>query len=312
MEKVNLYNPEVAIKYAAQIAASGPDHVLAWFTSTFARWLQAQDQYKVQCVSAKTARSPQYRMLKAFNAVLPDSKRVTCHEFGAETLPDWATNALADHRLWMWIKPSTEDRTQFVHWYDYACTLPARDIRMTVDQMLTAVYAWDKQLARQKLLSDMREGTELVWQSSPGIQESVDGVTNGQTQYQVVKLITAAAYKAEGAVMKHCVAGYHGRASTTIYSLRVNEQENPLATVEVAHGTGAKRGVAQVQGPCNQKITDAHTSVLREWARAKRISWFPAWVQEMEDEEDDDEYEDDEDEDDSDDEDASEDDGSWE
>ena len=99
--------------------------------------------------------------------------------------------------------------------------------------------AWVKRLARQKL-----ETTGAF-----GIVEELEG---GLT---LVKLLDEDAYKAEGALMHHCVASYWGGRST-IYSLR--EGTTRLVTIEI----NAYDEIVQARGPANAPPTDEQAKVL--------------------------------------------------
>ncbi len=160
---------------------------------------------------------------------------------------------------------------------------------MTVEQMESAVKDWDKKLARQKLLQALSVGVTPV---DPDFF---------QDDLFLVKLDTKEAYKAEGAVMKHCVADYWGRKSSEIYSLRLlAEDATPLATLEVSQGTR----IVQVQGPRNQPIAEEHEHLLMLWSTMRGLEWRPGRV-EYDDEDDDEDFDcDDEDEDDDDDDDG--------
>jgi hypothetical protein len=162
----NLLNSESPKSHALTLARNAPAHVQSWFKSTFARWLAQNPDLVRQCVSARICRSPQYRMLKALTELLQASSKQSFrfHELeDTQELPEWATVALKDHRLGYWTMPGPEVNDIYMHWRDYLMTLPERDIRMTVPQVTEAVVAWDKQLARQRLLTDIKEGSELDW-----------------------------------------------------------------------------------------------------------------------------------------------------
>lgn len=200
-------------------------HVAEYVNSTLYRWLQTHDaRCVVQCVDSVVADSPVYKML---SMLVKDREGAVEHvRVKQKNLPDWGKEALANNNLWWWKTPGTVLSVDINHWIDFLQTLPERQIRYTVRDLISAVKEWDKQLARQKLIGSLAEGVE--YSSSPNLESYQDG------DYYVVKLVTKAAYAAEGAVMKNCVAGYHNRSSTEVYSLRRYSTSSPTATIEVS------------------------------------------------------------------------------
>lgn len=116
--------------------------------------------------------------------------------------------------------------------------------------------AWVKRLARQKL-------------ETAGTFEVVEELDGGLT---LVKLLDQDAYKAEGALMHHCVATYWGGRSS-IYSLR--EGTTRLVTIEI----DAEGQIVQARGPSNAAPTEDQAKVLagvyerHGWKPRPRISF---------------------------------------
>lgn len=259
MEYKNILNVEDIDKFVKRISRERPEHVAVWLRSTFSRWLRKGCGTTLQCVCSKKFNDPITRMLVELAAAAVNKDGPTLlakhlHPVKVKELPDWAQASMEDHELWYW-SPTEADQEQYTHWVDYLMTLPERDIRMTVDQLAIAVVAWDKQLAKQKMISSLSDGVEVV--KSPALES---------TDYFMVKLLTKTAYKNEGAIMRHCVAGYFGRRGVEIYSLRNAEKAKPCATIEVHRN---KRGgtVHQVKAFTNKNIDPVDEVALNAWIK---------------------------------------------
>ena len=268
MEYKNILNVEDIDKFVKRISRDRPEHVAVWLRSTFSRWLRKGCGTTRQCVCSKKFNDPITRMLVELAAAAVDKDGPALlakhlHPVKVKELPDWAQASMEDHELWYW-SPTEADQEQYNHWIDYLMTLPERDIRMTVDQLLVAVAAWDKQLAKQKMIASLSEGVEVM--QSPALDS---------TDYFMVKLLTKTAYKNEGAVMSHCVAGYFGRHGVEIYSLRNAEKAKPCATIEVRQN---KRGkfVQQVKAFANKKIDPVDEVALNAWLKEVGVASFAA------------------------------------
>lgn len=282
MEYKNLLNVEDIDKFVKSISRERPEHVAVWLRSTFSRWLRKGCGTTLQCVCSKKFNDPITRMLVelAASAVDKDGPALLAkylHPVKVRDLPEWAQSSLEDHELWYW-SPTEEDREQYNHWVDYLMTLPERDIRMTVDQLVTAVTVWDKQLAKQKMIASLNEGVEV--QKIAALEA---------TDYFVVKLLTKAAYQSEGSAMSHCVGGYFGRAGVAIYSLRNAEKTRPCATIEVRTDKKGAGKVHQIKAFANKKIDPVDEVALNAWLQEVGFTRFSSntW-------DDDDEYEEDE------------------
>lgn len=160
--------------------------------------------------------------------------------------PDWLLKAFKEETPVFWLcLPKAKSRNSQLDWlyhvFDFMDTLPSREIKHTMLSLEASVKAWDAKLARQKLLAGLVEGTETVGQ-----------ITLAGTQYDLVKLVSRENFKAEGAVMHNCVAGYFGRRSS-VYSVRPVgmldlDDGRPFLTVEVK-----AKALVQVRGLKNER-----------------------------------------------------------
>ena len=292
---LNLLNAEDVKVYAKSLARNVPEHVQKWLTSTFVRWLLNNEEHCKQCVNAKELRSPVFKVLTTLVGMLTAKKETSnllaqFHAVELQDLPEWALAALDNNELWFWHRPESSSDTHagFQHWVDYCRTLPERDIRMTVPQMIVAVAAWDKQLAKQKLIAELSEGTELIELAA------IDAATG----LYFVRLLTKTAYENESAVMRHCVKTYWGRNKTRIYSLRKAEEDRPIATIELCK-EGKIISIEQIRGFANAKISDEHQAIINAIAAEKKWELYALGSdddEEEDDEDDEDEYREDDDE----------------
>lgn len=309
VDKFNLLNGDNIASYAKTISRGSPKHVVDWFESTFVKHFKQSGENAIQCTSSVMMRDPMIKlMLKLFNA---EKHKVRLDELAqlfhviedVSILPDWAQTALTKNELWYWVRPERDSEVDimFRHWVDYARTLPERDIRMTVDQMILQVATWDKQLAKQKLIASLSEGVEEVelpqFESLPGVY--------------LVKLLTQTAYNNESAVMRHCVKSYWGRKNTKIFSLRKRDEDRPLATIELyrqeskrtpnTHLTGVKLestiSIQQVRGFANRAVDQVYLDVIQAWALSHNYVYDP-YFNDGDEDEDADDGEDEEEEDD--------------
>lgn len=302
----NVLNSEDARTYAVATAgAHSEPHVQAWFTSTFATWLLREENHFVQCCTTKQNNEPTAVMLRfVLTHFTANSVAVRLPKFhvvaAPQTLDKWQAQALGENNLFYWQSPGVKSKAVHAHWRDYCDTLPAKQIRMTVDHMIAAVAKWDKALAKQKLQNDLNEGVAVV---SSAAVASAPG-------YSLVKLETKIAFCAEGAAMAHCVGNgsYWKRkvkGSCTILSLRHVDEARPIATLELEHsGTSAKPAapqLIQVRGYKNSVVSLEVNNLLHALAVEQGWQIYSAeddededWgVNQNEDEEDGDEEEDD-------------------
>ena len=102
---------------------------------------------------------------------------------------------------------------------------------------------------------------ERMKKKSGGVVETEQDVKvilkerNGGMRF--VQLIGENAFKREGNLMSHCVAGYYGKANTKVYSLR-DENNNPHCTIEVQ----GENQVQQIKGKGNGSIHPKYISYV--------------------------------------------------
>lgn len=209
----NLYNPTAPSEYVKYTILDGvsEEHIRNWFLTVFVRHVRTLPQCCKLMVPFKARENFNSHKGIFFYADIPEE--------------DWARQAILDGSLYMWTqpneKPTSGDAIKTRHWIDYMRTeLPVGLIGHTVESMDDAIKAWDKRLANQKLIGDLKEGVEQVWQN--------------ETHY-LVRLITANAFRAEGTYMRHCLwtSRYDRRDYSTCYSLRERATGLPIATVQV-------------------------------------------------------------------------------
>ena len=289
MEYKNILNVEDIDKFVKRISRERPEHVAVWLRSTFSRWLRKGCGTTLQCVCSKKFNDPITRMLVGLAAAAVDKDGPALlakflHPVKVRDLPEWAQASMEDHELWYW-SPTEADQEQYNHWIDYLMTLPERDIRMTVEQLVAAVAVWDKQLAKQKVIASLNEGVEF---------QNISALES--TDYFVAKLLTKTAYKNEGSAMSHCVGGYFGRAGVSIYSLRNAEKTRPCATIEIRTDNKGTGKVQQIKAFANEKIDPVDEAALNAWLREAGFTRLSnLWDEEEEEDEDGEDAEDDED-----------------
>lgn len=246
MNKVNLLNPKAASELTKRLSRNHEPHVSAWANSTLARWLAYRSDLVVQCCDRVTYNSPLMVMLR--RVLTTDKSRtyeenigvaVDFHVVVSEELPEWAQTALAKNELYHWMHPGEAEMNKLIHMLDFCATLPARQIKATVESL-------------------------------PDDVEFVRHFDDPDSCF-LVKLVTENGYKSEGSIMHHCVgtAGYWGRSRTSIYSLRKPGQQQPIATIELR---GSNR-IAQVRGPRNRDIAPEMMELIKLWANENQMSF---------------------------------------
>lgn len=275
----NILNREDVIAFSQSLVRQRPAHVEHWIKSTLHTWIQGYEaKCVIQCVDKTVADSPVYKMLQKLIEPKNHGGEFSFRKVDVRALPEWARTVLAENRLWYWSKPVVDTEIKIEHWLDFLGTLPERQIKYTAPQLEVAAEAWDKALARQKLMSSLTEGVEVI--KSDKLEKYLNG------DLYVVKLLTKEAFAAEGAVMRNCVSGYYGRKSTEVYSLRCEGVDRPLATVEVSvvkdgsilvgksvviRKAKIKRCVVQVKGFGNKAPESEELIALSLWGEDNGI-----------------------------------------
>jgi hypothetical protein len=133
-----------------------------------------------------------------------------------------------------------ENQTEIEHILDYLKSdkAPKRLGRMSYSQAFLNTIKWDRAL--------IKKGNNIIELDSD--IEVVYGFKGGG---KLVRLIGEAAFKREGAMMRHCVASYFGNATVEIYSLR-DTLNKPHCTIELKRGEGGQ--INQIKGKGNGSI----------------------------------------------------------
>lgn len=257
----NLLNSEDVKDYAYSLSCrANSEAAQAWVNQVFKNWLLHNKAFQRLCLPAHEQHS---LWLKLLPDVLdaPSVKEIHYVEVTPDT-PDWVTRGMQALSLNFFQAPArdSEDHAKFVHLVDYLNAQKKISLRMTVEDAEAGARRWDKQLARQKFMSDYHEGV-LVCES-----DAFDGLEDLPV---LVKLTTEAAYKNEGAAQSNCVASYVHKADSEIYSLRVPGDSKALATIEVKH-----KNVVQVKGPRNAQVSTPVQEALKVWAEQSGFTWF--------------------------------------
>lgn len=136
--------------------------------------------------------------------------------FGSpQRVHDWLGTVLKKHLD----KHSEVNQTEIEHIIDFLSSdsCPTRINQMTYAEALKSTEKWNKTLIKKGAhIKELPSDTEVVLDFGDG--------------FKVVKLIGQNAYKREGYLMGHCVAGYYGNGKT-IYSLR-DKNNMPHCTME--------------------------------------------------------------------------------
>jgi len=270
----NVINVDEVDTYVKKLGKGKPEHVQAWLASTFRRWLINDSPCVRTVVTKRDMNHPIMSMMSTLLSVVltrvddrrpgqPDlepqamrsNRERLEHALQSQFLPvnpgdypDWVAVALDAGTLIVAVDVKALKTDSHRHMIDFMETLPERQIKHTVKEMVTAVRVWDAQLAKQKLLNDLNDGIEVT--TSDVIDAHPEGLV-------MVKLITKPSYIAEGAIMKHCVGGkaYFGKTNKLIYSLcRKDPLEGaegedavmPIATLEIR--TEVRKGKPNVLG----------------------------------------------------------------
>jgi hypothetical protein len=180
-----------------------------------------------------------------------------CYMVKVDQQPEWVQQAITNRDRLVFIDINRMPVSKHKHMVDWLTTLPDREIRYQLPDVAKEIALWDRRLANQKLMQSLSIGTEEV--ASAVIHDYEP------EKLKIVKLITKAAYVAEGAVMKHCVGGssYFGRPAVMIFSLRrVDAEEDavPIATIEVTN-----KAVRQIKARFNEKPDAAYLELLNRW-----------------------------------------------
>lgn len=281
--KVNVLNPEHIDLYAQSLlerisGVENENYIAKWcYCTTLRKHLLTNPINLVRAVD-----------------VIDSHRNPDLFPVDADKLQPWAVEALERNELHVWVLPIAEEVEKQRHWMDFLATLPNRQIKYTVTDLLAAVRKWDVAMWKSGSGKDVLTGCEPV-----------ENETLSDTKYVMVKLLTEKAYKNEGSAMSHCVSTYWKRKESTIYSLRdtsVDPENCRVATIEVK-----QNALAQIKGFDDATVPADIRELILAWAAEMGVAPKLAraardWDEEDEDDEewdeDEDEDEDDEEEDD--------------
>lgn len=134
------------------------------------------------------------------------------------------------------------EQTEVEHIIDFLNSdkAPTRLSKMSYDQAKAGAEKWTKTLIKKAdNIVETDEDVKVILRSR-------------KTGFRLVRLIGEAAFKREGALMRHCVGSYASKKDVEIYSLRDAKNE-PHCTIEVVR-SGASEQIQQIKGKGNGPI----------------------------------------------------------
>jgi hypothetical protein len=145
-------------------------------------------------------------------------------------------------------KPETISEIEHIIDYLNSDSAPLRLQKMSYNQAKNNADKWLKtQIKKGKTINEVKADIEVFMEFENG--------------FKMVKLVGQNAYKREGFLMGHCVGSYFDKSSSSIYSLRDN-QNNPHATIELYYSNSS---INQVKGKGNGSIHPAYINYLLEF-----------------------------------------------
>lgn len=112
-----------------------------------------------------------------------------------------------------------------------------------------------------------------TWERSAVGSFSLDG--DSGIRFSIDEILNAPELFAEGGIMQHCVASYHGMVSrrmTTIWSLKVHDgvTSRRLLTIQV---DAEKKHIVQVKGKKNREPRNSEVRLLKKWSQQESLTW---------------------------------------
>jgi hypothetical protein len=156
------------------------------------------------------------------------------HAEGNSEIVSWINTVLRSY-----FKTNPESQTEIEHILDFLKSerAPKRLRKMSFAQAKNLSEKWNKTL--------IKKGNNVI-----ELDTDVEVIYTFKTGGRLVRLVGEAAYKREGAMMRHCVASYYGK-ETSVYSLRDTKNQSHC-TIEVTKGEDNK--VQQIKGKGNGSI----------------------------------------------------------
>ena len=144
----------------------------------------------------------------------------------------------------------TQNHDEIEHIIDYLNSpeAPQRLEKMSYAQAKSNAEKWLKtQIKKGKTIEEVPSDFEVFLDFNDG--------------FKFVKLLGENAYKKEGFLMSHCVAGYYHQKNSEIYSLR-DKKNNPHATIEVEINAGC---IEQIKGKGNGSIHPLYAGYILQF-----------------------------------------------
>lgn len=276
----NVINVDEVDTYVKSLGRGHKEHIKAWLASTFRRYILNESPHVVPVMDRRELNSPWVDIIGQLFGIIhysKSTKNFDLRQFAAENIllvdvaeqPEWVRDAVARKDRIVCVHMERQPRDNHMHLIDYMATLPERQIKSTVADMVEAVRAWDTMLAKQKILQALSVGVEVLPSAV------IDSYS--KEKLIMVRLVEKSAYKAEGAAMKHCVGGYHDRKHATIYSLRrvvstgegLPDLQEPIATIEVRsvkYNGETIKTIQQMKGKCNKPpVEEGVIELIHAW-----------------------------------------------
>jgi len=281
IKSLNIYNVADIGQYVERVISDVREaHIRTWFRTTYLRWFRHEsDNVRIMVPGVFRNLHEPFGLRSTKTDVLATSlKHDVFHFVDDYPTEQWAIDAMLHGKLLWWVEPRRRATDILRHWIDFMRTLPAdKPIRQSVDAMIEAVRKYDEMLERQKLIDNLNDGVLKVHEDP-------------QRGFQIVRLDTREAVRAEGAYMKHCIwtSRYDLRLHTRLFSIRSIETGLPLASIEVRAASIRlpadkvktfcglsvfKREfmdfdgyvLVQVSGPRNREVADEVLASVNEW-----------------------------------------------
>lgn len=251
-------------------------HVRQWIDSTLFRYERSscRKTYLYRVAEVCYERCAGWRLdnrIHGGSEILPYHNSKV--ELVYDTLPEWQQRLIRGGKLLYWLTPNRASvrSSRITHILDHLAVVYA-------DKPIRLPYEAAHELANTV--------TRRVFKLNEGLLKDIDTETgtvvlDSKVLYDrslyCVELVEEVAYKAEGLIMKHCVATYWGR-KTRILSIRPRSKSSlqPMCTIELAEcdvntslcGTVTKTWcVIQAQCVFNTPPDEALLDTIEAWCK---------------------------------------------